>query len=75
MATTVHLSAHSWASAHRVLLTVVALALTLAVTLTIALVVSQTTTDETLAPGRSLNLNRSEPGFPQERCIGRTCAK
>lgn len=55
MSATVQSSAHSWASAHRVILTVVAMALALAVAVTITLVVSRTTTDETIAPGRSVH--------------------
>jgi len=64
MSATVHLSAHSWASAHRVLLTVVAIALALAAALTITFVVSRTPADETPAPG-----------FPTERCFANLCAK
>jgi hypothetical protein len=75
MSATMHLPAHSWASAHRVLLTVLAIALALAVAVTIAFVVSRTTGGETVAPGGSVNLSPSEPGFPQERCIGNICAR
>lgn len=74
MSATVQPSAH-WASAHRVLLTVVAIALALAVALTIAFVVSRPTAVETNTPGESVNLTPNEPGFPKERCIGNTCAK
>jgi hypothetical protein len=61
MSANMQLSAH-WASAHRVLLTVVAIALALAVALTIAVVVSRTTADETIPPGGGTNLNPSEAG-------------
>jgi hypothetical protein len=67
--------AHSWASAHRVLLAVLAIALALVVALTIAFVVSRTTGGETVGPGGSVDQYPSEPGFPKERCIGNICAK
>jgi ABC-type uncharacterized transport system permease subunit len=74
MSATMRLPAHSWASAHRVLLTVMAIALALAVALTIVFVVSRTTGGETVAPGGG-NPNPSQPRFPTERCMGNICAK
>jgi hypothetical protein len=75
MSATMQLPAHSWASAHRVLLTVLAIALSLMVALTIAFVVSRTTGGESVAPGGSVKPSLSEPGFPHERCTGHICAK
>lgn len=51
MSTTVHLPAHPWASAHRALLTVLAITLAVAVAVAIALVVSRVTAaDTTVVP-------------------------
>lgn len=80
MSTTVQLPQHPWASAHRLLLTVMATALTLAVALTIAFVVLRTTGDETGAPGAGVNSTPSQrvdptAGFPHEHCLGHTCAR
>jgi hypothetical protein len=50
MSATVHVSAHPWASAHRALLTVLAVALALTVAVTIAFLVSRATTGETIRP-------------------------
>ena len=75
MSATMHLPSHSWVSAHRVLLTVLAIALALAVALTIAFVVTRTTGGETVAPGGTSNQNPSEPDFSKERCMGNVCAR
>jgi hypothetical protein len=50
MSATVQLPAHPWASAHRALLTVLAIVLALTVALAISLVVSRATADDPLAP-------------------------
>lgn len=75
MSALTHIPERSWASAHRVLLTVLAIVLALAVAVTIALVVSRTTGGAVSAPGGSLNRDHSVPTVPQERCIGNVCAK
>lgn len=60
MSATAQPPAHPWASAHRALLTVLAITLALAVALSIALVVSRTTAGQTIAPGGSVNVNPNE---------------
>lgn len=72
MSATVQLSARSWASSHRMLLTVAAIALALAVALTTAFVVSRTTADETIPPGGSVNINPSEGGHLDSPPVNRT---
>lgn len=57
MSATTQPPAHHWASAHRALLTAIAIALALAVALTIALLDSRTTVDQTIAPGGSVTVN------------------
>ena len=74
MSASMQLPSHSWASAHRLLLAVLAIALALAVALSITFVASWTTDGETVAPGGRADRN-SEPHFPKEPCGGDFCAK